>query len=288
MSAMAWTDQRGSHVLPRNECVRLLWLHAGGVGRVGVAANGQPFIMPVNYRMLGQDVVVRIGRGSMLGAVEHRSVLAFEVDSTVPPDAWSVYVRGPARIADRPSVHADARPQGAGPWVPHPGTVDVVIRSDVVSGRRFPLIAPDGPAVAGRPLGAISLRPPVRAPSSATIRDVAATMEAMQVSSVVLCEHPMEIGSEHDLIGGLAAGLDPGSPARDVATRTPLWVTTASTLDDAAAVMAKHCVQHLLVITAEGELVGVLSRREALRQLVEDWDQSPSATVTSGGAGQKA
>ncbi len=273
---MAWTDQRGSHVLPRNECVRLLWVHAGGVGRVGVAANGQPFIMPVNYRMLGEDIVVRIGRGSMLGAVEHRSVLAFEVDSAVPPEAWSVYVRGPARVAEHRSVHADAHPLGAGPVVPHPGTVDVVIRSDVVSGRRFPLIAPDAAAGASPSLGAVALRPPVRAPSGATIREVAAAMEAGQASSVVLGEHPMEVVNEHDLIGGLAAGLDPDSPAREVATRAPLWVTTASTLDDAAALMAKHCVEHLVVITAEGELVSVLSRREALRRLVEDRDQSPS------------
>jgi CBS domain-containing protein len=275
--ATVWTDQRGSEVLPRNECVRLLWVHAGGVGRVGVAANGQAFIMPVNYRMLGEDVVVRIGRGSMLGAVEQRSVLAFEVDSAELPEAWSVYVRGPARIADHPSVRAHAHPLGAGPIVPHPGTVDVVIRSDVVSGRRFPLLVPDDREAASvGSLGAVPLRPPVRASSGATIREVAAAMEAAQISAIVLGEHPIEVVSEHDLIGGLAAGLDPASPARDVATRTPIWVTTASTVEDAAAVMAKHGAQHLLVITAEGELVGVLSRREAIRRLVVERDQSPS------------
>jgi hypothetical protein len=98
-------------------------------------------------------------------------VLAFEVDSAEPPEAWSVYVRGPARIADHPSVRAHARPQGAGPLVPHPGTVDVVIRSDVVSGRRFPLLVPDDSAVVSSPsLGAVPLRSPVPRPRSRTPR----------------------------------------------------------------------------------------------------------------------
>jgi CBS domain-containing protein len=285
---MAWLDQRGSAVLPRNECIRLLALYAGGVGRVGIVNDGRPLIMPVNYRMLGEDVLVHIGRGTMLDAVERSSVLAFEVDSALPPEAWSVYVRGPARIVEHPSVLADARPTGPGPIVPHPGAVDVVIRSDVVSGRRFPMprLHHDVGATPSRTLDALGLRPPVRVSGDATIRDAASAMEAAQTSSVVLGDHPMWLVSEHDLIGGLAAGLDPASDARNVATRAPLWVTTSSTVEDAAAVMAKHCVEHLLVITAEGELVGVLSRREALRLLVEERDQRPEVRVTSASAAQ--
>jgi CBS domain-containing protein len=282
---MGWIDERGSEVLPRNECLRLLTLHAGGVGRVGVAANGAPLILPVNYRMLGPDVVVQVGRGTMLDAVERHCALAFEVDSERPPDAWSVYVRGPARRLEPRTLHVDAAPVGAAPSVPHPGTALVVIRSDVVSGRRFPVHSGVLDAArTSRMLGSIGLRQPVRMTRDATIRDAAASMEAEHVPVIVLGAHPMWIVSEHDLVGALAAGLSPDSFAADVATRTPLWATTTTTVADAVALMAKHCLEHLLVITAEGELVGVLSRNEALRRRVEEQDESPWRPVTSAGA----
>jgi CBS domain-containing protein len=282
---MGWIDQRGSEVLPRNECLRLLALRAGGLGRVGVAANGVPLILPVNYRMLGPDVVVQVGRGTLLDAAERHCMLAFEVDNERRPDAWSVYVRGPARRLERRTADCQARPVGAGPAVPHPGAALVVIRSDVVSGRRFP-VHPGAfdAAVPSRTLGSIGMRHPVRVASDATIRDAAAAMEVEHVPAIVLGAHPIWIVSEHDLVGALAAGLSPDSPAADVATRTPLWVTTTTTIADAVALMAKHCLEHLVVITAEGELVGVVSRGEVLRRRVEERDQGPPRRVTSAGA----
>ncbi|HZQ58785.1 MAG TPA: pyridoxamine 5'-phosphate oxidase family protein [Acidimicrobiales bacterium] len=281
---MGWIDQRGSSVLPRNECLRLLTLHAGGVGRVGVATNGAPVIVPVNYRMMGSDVLVQVGRGTVLDAVEHHRAIAFEVDSELPPEAWSVYVRGPARRLECSAALAAPTPAGAAPSVPHPGTALVVIRSDVVSGRRFP-VPPVGleAGTPSRPLAAIGMRRPVCVRAGTTIRGAAAAMEAEQVSGVVLGDHPAWLVSEHDLVGGLAAGLSPDSPAADVATRAPLWATTTTTVQGAVALMAKHCLEHLLVITAEGELVGVLSRREALRLLVQERDQSPAGARTSEG-----
>jgi len=282
---MGWIDQRGSTVLTRNECLRLLALHAGGVGRVGVATSGAPLIVPVNYRMLGPDVLLQIGRGTMLDAVDRGYPLGFEVDRDVPPDAWSVYVRGRARRLEGVPGVAQAMAGGATAVVPQPGTALVVIRSDVVSGRQFPLPDDRMGEMTSRELGELALRPPVRLAADATIRDVAAAMEAEQAPAVVLGEHPMWLVSEHDLVGALAAGLEPGSAACQVATRVPLWATTTTTVEEAAALMARHCVEHLIVITADGALVGVLSRREALRHLVQERDQSPGRAVTSASAG---
>lgn len=269
-----WVDQRGSSVLRRNECLRLLALHAGSIGRVGIVHSGHAAIIPVNYRMLGSDVVLQLGPGTILDAAMRRSVLSFEVDSLIPPDAWSVLARGPARMVT-PEAIADARPAEGRPSVREPGGSFVVIRTDVVSGRRFALRVPStgADATTSRELGEVDLRAPVWLPRDATIRDAAMTMEQDQISSVLLGDHPAWLVSEHDLIGALAAGLRPGDPAGDLATRTPLWATTTSTVADAVAMMAKHCVQHLLVISADGTLVGVLSRREALRLLVADHDQ---------------
>ena len=267
---MGWIDQRGSEVLPRNECIRLLSVHAGGVGRVGFVVAGHAVIEPANYRVLDNDVVVQVGRGSMLDAAHHHAVLSFEVDDASPPDAWSVLVRGPARTVPAETVTDWARPADSRPLVPAPGGAYVMIRTDVVSGRRFPLapVATTGP-VGSRELGQVRLGPPVRLPRDATIRQTATAMEESEASSVLLGENPAWLVTEHDLVGALAAGLSPEDPAGDVATRVPLWVTTTTTLADAAAMMAKHCVQHLIVITAGATPVGVVSMRDILRHLLD-------------------
>jgi len=134
---MGWIDQRGSRVLPRNECLRLLAVHAGHVGRIGLVEAGHAVIEPVIYRMLDHDVVIQVGPGSLLDAAAHHSVVSFEVDSVEPSEAWSVLIRGPARRVADDAVTGHAVPAGATPLVPEPGSSFVVIRTDVMSGRRF-------------------------------------------------------------------------------------------------------------------------------------------------------
>lgn len=138
-----WLDQRGSEVLGRNECLRLLAVHAGGVGRVGLVNEaGQVVIEPVIYRVLDGDVLIQVGPGSILHAARQPSAVAFETDELdrSAGRAWSVLVRGLATVVDgaRPAV---ARPAVARPLVPEPGDVLVRIRTESLSGRRFPLPA---------------------------------------------------------------------------------------------------------------------------------------------------
>lgn len=282
---MAWIDQRGSVGLPRNECLRLLALHAGGVGRVAAVVDGRPVVVPVNYGVLGDEVVLQIGRGTMLEMVDRGSVLAFEIDGVQPQEAWSVYLRGPARRAG-PSDMASAHAPGNAVLVPEPGPVTVLVRGDVVSGRRFAVRPEAWRAMCGqsRDLGALPWREPVRVPGNATIRETASAMDAGHVTSVVLGDGPMWLVSEHDLVGAVAAGLGGGAAARDVVACAPLWVTTSSTVEDAAALMTRHGAAHVLVITAQGQLVGVLSRTEAFCRLLEERDQRPWSTMTSAAA----
>ena len=46
-----WIDAKGSTVLPAPECLRLLALSAkaGGIGRLGVATDHAPVVIPVNF-----------------------------------------------------------------------------------------------------------------------------------------------------------------------------------------------------------------------------------------------
>lgn len=144
---MTWIDQRGSEVLNRNECLRLLSVGAGGVGRIGLVTAGQVVIEPVNYRMADSDVVIRVGPGSMLDAARNEAIVSFEVDHVSADEgyAWSVLVHGLARVVADDHVRG-AHPAGAVPLVPEPGRSVVRIRTGVLTGRRFAL-RPTDPTV---------------------------------------------------------------------------------------------------------------------------------------------
>jgi nitroimidazol reductase NimA-like FMN-containing flavoprotein (pyridoxamine 5'-phosphate oxidase superfamily) len=134
-------DQRGSEVLNRTECARLLTIKAGGVGRLGLVVDGQPAVIPLNYSLVDGDVVIQIGPGTVLTTIrEARPIVAFEVDD-VPAEPgsswWSVMVQGFAEEVTDTGRLARLRQSSPFPAVPEPGESLVRIRADVLSGRRF-------------------------------------------------------------------------------------------------------------------------------------------------------
>src|ERR1019366_1867312 len=77
-----WIDQRGSEVLTRPECHRLLAVAArnGGVGRVAMADQGEPVVVPVNFAVHDHQILIRIGTGTLATSAIDRLV-AFETDA---------------------------------------------------------------------------------------------------------------------------------------------------------------------------------------------------------------
>ena len=75
-----WIDERGSEVLSIGECRRLLALGAKHhlPGHLGVPTSSAPLVLPVDYSVVGEDVVVQIGKG-LFGRIVDRLV-AFQVD----------------------------------------------------------------------------------------------------------------------------------------------------------------------------------------------------------------
>ena len=140
-----WIDQRGSEILQTPECYRLLAVAAkeDHVGRLAVIDGRSPLVVPLNFTFHDRNVLVRIGPG-LLSMLVPDSLVAFEVDRVEPDrgSAWSVLIRG---LATKPDA-ADNLPEGAlpEPWVPEPGEELIAIRPDVVTGRRFRLVATDG------------------------------------------------------------------------------------------------------------------------------------------------
>jgi nitroimidazol reductase NimA-like FMN-containing flavoprotein (pyridoxamine 5'-phosphate oxidase superfamily) len=142
-----WIDQRGSEILARPECARLLAIRSGGVGRLGMVVHGQPVVIPLNYRMVDGDVVIRIGPGTILSTVrEGHTIVAFEIDHT-PEDYssawWSVLVQGLAVTAGDLPTGVRAVAAAPVPAVPEPGQAVVRIRTEVLTGRRFSAAEPD-------------------------------------------------------------------------------------------------------------------------------------------------
>jgi uncharacterized protein len=66
------------------------------VGRIAVTIGVMPAILPVNFALVGQHIVVRTVPGTKLDAAVRRAIVAFEVDSYAPDGSsgWSVLVQG--------------------------------------------------------------------------------------------------------------------------------------------------------------------------------------------------
>ncbi len=145
-----WIDDRGSEVLSLGECRRLLAVGAktGLHGHLGIAKEGAPLILPVDFTTDGSDVVVRVG-DHVFGQIEG-ALVSFQVDnagSAGPGESegrWSVLVRGFVDGRLEPS-RAAALPH---PRVAEPGQHLVLIRGDVVTGRRLRPPTPPGTAPA--------------------------------------------------------------------------------------------------------------------------------------------
>ena len=80
--------------LEPQECERLL--RAGVVGRVALSTPDGPHIVPVNYAVFEDTIVVRTSAYSILGTYGRNAMLAFEVDHLDYERhvGWSVVARG--------------------------------------------------------------------------------------------------------------------------------------------------------------------------------------------------
>ncbi len=130
----------GLTALSPQECLTLLRSHPVHVGRLGVTdADGQPLIMPVNYRLVGEIVIVRTEPDSLIAerAIGHR--VAFEVDDFDPAwrEGWSVLVQGRAERVTDPDELARLRQLPLHPWAPGDHPVYLRIIPTFVTGRRI-------------------------------------------------------------------------------------------------------------------------------------------------------
>lgn len=125
-------------ILDRYECAELL--RANRVGRIGFLNDGWPAILPVNYVMDGDDVVIRTDSGTKFAALRHGAEVSFEVDAIDPlyRSGWSVLVYGNAAEVEDTDELERVKNLGLRAW--HQGAKPFWIRIApvLVTGRRLP------------------------------------------------------------------------------------------------------------------------------------------------------
>ena len=146
-------DRNGLEVLDRDECLRLL--ASATLGRIGFTSGALPTVLPVNFHLDGERILVRTGRGSKLDAALQDAVVAFEVDDFDPIDhsGWSVAVTGVATEVSDPT-ELDAARHGRWPAGRRRETRQcIAISTEFVSGRRIAAGSPGDAAVTSATAG---------------------------------------------------------------------------------------------------------------------------------------
>ena len=134
MTAEHWVK---SHLreIPRSECLELLAAHK--VGRIAFVDDDGPLMIPVNYALDGDAVLVATSAFSNLAQSATGSRVAFEVDEVedYTESGWSVLVRGAAEHVSYDELpHDVARPY---PWVEGTRTFVLKITPREITGRRL-------------------------------------------------------------------------------------------------------------------------------------------------------
>jgi nitroimidazol reductase NimA-like FMN-containing flavoprotein (pyridoxamine 5'-phosphate oxidase superfamily) len=120
------------------ECERML--DTAVVGRVALMTPDGPQIIPLNYTVVEDAIVVATSPYSALGTYGPGALVAFEVDEfdVETRSGWSVVVRGRATtVADPAEVQGIKRAGTSQPWADGSRNLYLRIPRTEVSGRRL-------------------------------------------------------------------------------------------------------------------------------------------------------
>ena len=132
-----------SRSLSQADCLALLAAggSAGRLGRVAVTTPEGPHVVPVNYTIFQDTVVVRTSSYSLLGTYARDAVVALEIDGFDPTtrSGWSVVLRGRCTVETDPRTIRALRDAAAGdldgPWAGGTRNLYLRLRTDQLSGR---------------------------------------------------------------------------------------------------------------------------------------------------------
>lgn len=106
-------------------------------GRLVVSVAGEPDIFPVNYLVSNRRVYLRTAPGNKLAQLTINAKVLFETDGILSDEAWSVVLRGTARVLTTSNELAAVEELGLKTWVPTLKDFYVEIEPGSISGRHF-------------------------------------------------------------------------------------------------------------------------------------------------------
>jgi nitroimidazol reductase NimA-like FMN-containing flavoprotein (pyridoxamine 5'-phosphate oxidase superfamily) len=129
------TDTRAAEIYELDDADCWALLERGVLGRLAVAVADLVDIFPVNYAVDDRHLSFRTTEGSTLATIVTRSQVAFEIDGVDDQTAWSVVVKGTARLIDHLDERAAAERLPIVSWLPAVERRIVVIDPVEVTGR---------------------------------------------------------------------------------------------------------------------------------------------------------
>jgi uncharacterized protein len=126
----------GLEILNEAECIHLLGTVK--VGRIAITAGEIPVVLPVNFGLVGGEILFFSGSGLKLVAADERRTVSFEADDfdVAARTGWSVLVAG--RLERAGDIgRSRARDLGLYPWAAGDRHALVRIRPTFWSGRRL-------------------------------------------------------------------------------------------------------------------------------------------------------
>jgi nitroimidazol reductase NimA-like FMN-containing flavoprotein (pyridoxamine 5'-phosphate oxidase superfamily) len=130
-------DQLPIEYLDEDACWELLL--SSSLGRLAVSVANEPDIFPVNFVAADRRLFFRTAEGSKLLELTVNNRVAFETDGVGREEAWSVVVKGTARILEKRSEIDAAEELPLRPLIPTLKYIFVEITPQQLFGRRFTL-----------------------------------------------------------------------------------------------------------------------------------------------------
>jgi len=124
-------------LLSEDECWELLL--SSSFGRLAAAVADDIEIFPLNFVVADKRLLFRTAEGTKLLALTVNNKVALETDAIGRADAWSVVVKGIARVLDTQAEIDAANQLPLRPLVPTLKYIWVEITPTELSGRRFAL-----------------------------------------------------------------------------------------------------------------------------------------------------
>ncbi|WP_043846073.1 pyridoxamine 5'-phosphate oxidase family protein [Crystallibacter crystallopoietes] len=106
-------------------------------GRIVLTAAGETDIFPINYLAHNNLLMMRSAPGTKLAEIAINENVLFETDGISSDEAWSVVIKGTARILQSGEEIAAAESLGLKTWIPTLKDFYIEVKPTRITGRHF-------------------------------------------------------------------------------------------------------------------------------------------------------